>query len=801
MSRPARTLFMLMAMSAGGLTTAALGQEPRLLIAPADAPALKIKCGLAPDVEVRGSGNRFARYAGDFGALQAHFSNPLGGIALPGELMAAAFLELVDPTGPQADLRRQWLADQLAEPDWLVSDPLELVIAFDWAYDALPSTSREKFLTALETQVLELEAEDSPLAPREFRLALAGLALAQALDQRDQARGRWLAVRQRVIADAERYVADVLPNFIAYRGAAPRTPAGAADEELLTALLVEFADPIVDASLWDQHGPALGRWLEHYLLQPVPLQGTLSQLPRDAGNGGQDLPAGDYTALYPITAHLVATRTGYPAARRVANRVTAALRAAKPETAARAWRFIPIVFDLAEMDEPLAPGLPLGTRNLGNAIVSRQDDATMTCVWLETPELYLDARESIDAGHFLLYHGGLLTGRGIDDVAALATSAHNGGQYLGRRQLSFDIDQYRIAPLAHNCMVFADPVLQPEWRGRDYLVAGGHRLFPQTNTNYQTPKIAHPNRLAELRAYATQPGASYVALDLRTMYHPRLLKSYTREFFLLLDRLLVVVDRYETVNLRTVPAAIFQLPVQPEAGQQPLAITAQTSGYSPNAGIWRYTPASWISWQVGTGRAFFRHLDPDDSELYVVGGPGEHRVIGEDPAARQTYVGGDPQGFERLIELATAQREQNAWYRLGRVPDAGPALGLPHWGRIEVHPRKHTRPVRLISLIAFGNAGTMLKPPSVVTLRDPDETVRLVVSLGERTALLALPGGDRLGGTVTLELSDDRLEWSVPIRVQPTLPFEKATQPTLITTDNGGESGESGNAPRPPAGE
>jgi hypothetical protein len=285
------------------------------------------------------------------------------------------------------------------------------------------------------------------------------------------------------------------------------------------------------------------------------------------------------------------------------------------------------------------------------------------------------------------------------------------------------------------------------------------------------------------------------------MYHPRLLKSYTREFFLLLDRLLVVVDRYETNNLRTVPAALFQLPVQPQAGQQPLAITAQTSGYSPNAGIWRYTPASWLSWQVGTGRAFFRHLDPDESELYVVGGPGEPRVIGEDPAAEQTYVGGDPQGFERLIQLSTAQREQNAWYRLGRVPDAGPAIGLPHWGRIEVHPPKRTQPVRLISLIAFGNAGTMLRPPSVVTLRDPDETLRLVVSLGERTASLALPDGDRLGGTVTLELPDDRLEWNVPIRVQPTLPFEKATQPTLITANAGGESGESGDATESPAGD
>jgi hypothetical protein len=514
-------------------------------------------------------------------------------------------------------------------------------------------------------------------------------------------------------------------------------------------------------------------------LGTLDLRGAETLMPRDAGHGGAPLPTGNYENLQPLTAHLIAARTAKTSATRVAGEVAAELRADADEVVRRPWRWVPIVLHEATSERSTAP-LPQD-RNLGNALVFRDDSAPRTLLWIEAPPLHLRSDESYDAGHFLLYHGGLLAGRAISDVGAIAAAAFDGGQYIGPRETPFDIDQYRVAALAHNRMVFVDPIKTPRWRGQAFRVGGGEQLFDRNARDYQTPPIAHRRRSAELLAYASQPEADYVALNLRPSYAAGLVDAYSREFFYLFDRILVVVDRYQLANVRVTPAAVFQLPTQPTANGNPLALPAQEEGFSANAGVWEYSPNTWLRWKSGGGQLHLRSVAPTERRLRIVGGPAELLAVPEGTLTGEPYYGGDPQGFERLIGLSDARRLLNAWYRLGSPPTFGPIRGLPHWGRVELLPTVTAEPTRLVTILAIQDE-TFTETPSVIPLRDPDGALRLILANGPFQATLKLPGGLDRGGEVELT-APTQLSWTVPSRVMPDLPFHAPVEPQPLPSE------------------
>jgi len=350
-----------------------------------------------------------------------------------------------------------------------------------------------------------------------------------------------------------------------------------------------------------------------------------------------------------------------------------------------------------------------------------------------------------------------------DDVTFEATPSKGGTQRLGNQPEPFDFEQFFVSTIAHNCMILYDAARVPRWYGKRYAPSGGQRLIERTCTDFRTPLEAHPRRTGRQLAYGHRQAAAYLALDLTPAYEPSAVAAYTREFVFALERVLIVIDRLQTAQQRIVPTWIINLPARPTVDGQGLSAEARLAGADNYAGVWRCDQARLIHWGDCDGSLWFSSLLPEPKRLSVVGGPARKSVIKHGRCAGQTYVGGSPDGFERLVIPSSRHRPLNAWYRLGTPTLLGSEFGkTPHWGRIEIEPAQRGGQYLFVTVLVVDRAAAN-RPPQI-TVQDLPEAVEVAITVGKDQILLRVPQGTEIGGSLAVE-GRQALQWDLPEQV------------------------------------
>lgn len=742
----------------------ALGQaleHPRLFISPADIPRLRHLCGTsAPESAIAGHGPHGSR-AADFGALRMRMAQEFADVMLPGEIAAAAFLHLVAPSDPGDRARLDLIADALNNPPPFGPDRIELALAMDWCWADLSYTARQEFLTSMQQHAQLLQPGDSPLDHARFKEKLVTLMVAVAVDEEDFRSPSWDELRTRVLAAARAYATSTLPRYIEWRGRIPTSPAVAAQEEGDTAILIELLSQVTGRDLWQEHRESVGRWLEHYVLATLPHPALRGPFLRDDGDGGSSTPAAEFAELLPVTAHLIAARTGDPSAATVADDVAGDLgRLDHP--GAMLWRWVPIVFELRDIARCDTGRLP-PARNLDGAVVFRGGGGPRAAaIWIDTGQPFLRRGQHFDAGHFLIRAGGMLTVDAGADVALEAVSAKGGEQRLGREPDRFRFAQISAASIAHNCMIFADAARVPRWHGQQFLPAGGQRPQEDTCDDFQTALVDQHRQTGRLAAYGQSGSASYAAVDLAPAYDSRTVARYTREFLFLWQRVLVIVDRFEPGNPRVTPVWVVQIPDSPTVNDRALPQSAQIQGLEPDRGVWRLDPDSWLQWGDRDGKLAMRSLAPSARLLNVVGGPADRELIPEGNFKGRTYVGGGADTFERLIKPSSRANSDNAWFRLGSPTQLGSGFADQRlWGRVEIEGQPAASANMFVTVLVINpDAGAL--PDLALSSRA--EMTELRLANGPRSATFSFPVDQEYGGVV--EFAGDEARWVLPTEVE-----------------------------------
>jgi len=741
------------------------GVHPRLLITSEDLPRLRHACGVSYGPEVAAPTERAGYRAPEFQSLRAHLTGRGGAATLPGELAAIAFLHLVDP-GDALDAERLSLLEAALRgfPGNLV-DPVEAVVALDWCWADLAPPAREGFLGSLSRASTPLSPADSPLDHRGFRTKLAGLAAAILFDEADYSSGLWADYRRRVLAAAHDYFERTFPAFVNWRGMSPTGPATAGPEESDTGLTVEVACLLGKRDLWQEYRDSVGRWMEHYVYASFVHPALQHHFLRDDGSCAAVTPAAAWEEMLPVTAHLIACRTQDPAAVLVAQRVEQRLRGQTADPRAVPWQWVPIVLDVRKLARCDYARLP-PARNFGGAVVFRsQTSQTETAIWVEAGQPLLRRRQHADAGHFLIYSNGRLTVGAGDDIAFEAVPRKGGFQRLGHDDRPFDFDAFATSTIAHNCLILWDPLRAQAPDTDSATIIGGQRLIQSVCTDFGSRLEESPRQTARQLAYGYQGTDAYLALDLLPAYDRGQASTYTREFIFAAGRVLVVVDRVAPVRGRAEPIWVVNIPTRPTVDGADLATQTRTEGRTNDAGIWRCDAARRIFWSEADGGLWLLSLLPQPRQLRVVGGPARRQVVTEGPQAATAYVGGDPDGFERLIRPGGRGRPLNAWYRLGEPTLLGPHLP-PLWGRIEIEPTEKTRACVFLTALVVDDARGTLQPQ--VELEQLPEGLRLHLAVGPELIELEVPAGLEVGGTVR---RPGREAWVLPRQLQPDLPL------------------------------
>ncbi len=752
-----------------GTLTAGAAEHPGLLLTSGDVVRLRHVCGIEPASALEPGWGRFGAGGAAYQGLRAQLERGAGDELLPGELLAAAFLHTVDPNDSADGARLRTVAAAL-ERGWGGGiDALELVVALDWCWPALPASVRRDFVVGVRDRALPLTPADSPLEPRRFRERLAALALAVALDEADEPSASWTELRTRLLDGGRAYFTSTFPTWVAWRTLSPTGPAAAPREESDTVLALEVAGRLLGRDLWPEYQATVGRWLEHYVLGTLEHPAVQHNFIRDDGTDAPLTPASAWHELLPLTAHLVAVRTQNSAAALLAERVEEALARASDDAPARRWRWVPLVFDVSGIARCDAARLPTG-RNLGGAVVLRGGTGVdTTAVWIDAGQPFLRRRQHFDAGHFLVCRGGHLVGDGGEDVASEAVASKGGSQQLGREKESFDFEQYFAATIAHNCVVVWDPVRVLRWYGTRFWPVGGQRCQENTCTDFVTSLDAQGRVTGRQLAYGQREDAAYLALDLASAYDDRTLTGYTREFVFLWGRALVVVDRVVPPRGRNVPTWVLNLPARPSVDGGDLTDATRVAGQTNEGGVWRCDDATGLRWTDRDGAAWFTAPWPAPRVLRVVGGPARKLVVAGGRHAERTYVGGDADGFEHLIVPAERPGARNAWYRLGQPTVLGPEFGqTPHWGRLELEPRAALASCTFVAVLITDRADAT-EPPRV-TAAEQDGALRLELESGPERASLRLPA--EAAGSGTLEVvGRSTFTWTLPAKVEADLPL------------------------------
>lgn len=771
MNHAASRLAVLAALSLAAATLGD-GRHPRLLIAAEDLPRLRFQCGLTQGPAADPAWGAFGRQAATYQKLRELFVQPVVGVPLPGEVLAAAFVVAVEPDGPGGRGALRFLRDSLASPDWVTVDPLELALAFEWTYDQLPAELRADFLLAARERATTLTPEDSPLEPRRFRERLFGLLLAVGVDETDDPSPSWRAQRRQIIDAAREYLAVTFPLFVRWRGLSPTSPAAGPREELLSALLVELGGHVVNRNLWPDFRASVGRWLEHYVFGTLEHPALNHNFIRDDGSEAPLTPASRWSELLPLTAALIAARTGDPAAASIARRVADDANS-RPD--AVCWRWSSVAF--ATPPDAVRPAALPVARNFGGSVVFRGDGGPdATAIWIDAGQPYLRNRQHLDAGHFLIYRGGRLAVSGSQDIALEAVPSKRGEQRLGAERTPFDFDDYSIATIAHNGVVCWDPAFASKCGERTYLPAGGQRCIGGTCEDFKTPLDRQGRLTGRQLAYGLTDHAAFLALDLSSAYEDRVVKHYERRFAFCLDRVLIVIDSVELTSGRSPPTWIINIPARPQVDGRGLASEQRVAGETDEGGIWRHDDARWLRWTDRDGSLWMSALLPAPRRVRIVGGPARSLAIPDGEFAGRSYVGGDPNSFERLIIPGERRGAVNAWYRLGAPTLLGPLFGrTPHWGRVEVEPAALSARTLFVTVLVTDRPDATRAPIANVEIEG--DTLRLSVTCDRDTAELDLDGASGAGGMLRVR-GRAPFEWVLPTTVEPDPPLAPpSTQP------------------------
>lgn len=746
------------------------GQHPRLILRESDLPRIRHVVGVAPDPSV--TDLRYGARAAELNRLRAYFIDRAAEEALPGELLAAAWLAAVDPDGPA---RRSCLAvveRGLRSPVSAGGDELARVLAMDWTWASLPRDVRAAWYRGVRERIAPLAVGDSPLDTRVFRERLAWAALALVAGEASEFGEGWGAQRARLVDGMRTWVSAVLPTFAAWRGLSPTSPSAAAREEGDVALALEVAGLLTGGSAWE--GAGVSRWLEHYLLVTGASGGDDGPFVRDDGTDAPPTPVSDWGGLDPLTAHLFAVRTRDPSAAFVAGEVEARLSAASGPTpdasdeVRRLATWVPLTLDISGIGRADPRALPVA-RNLNGAIVfrggARAEDGAPVLVWIEAAQPCLRRRQHFDAGHFMIRGSGRLLNSSAEDVVFEATPSKGGAQHLGSDATPFDFEQFCTASIAHNCVLVWEPTGVTRWYGREYVPRGGQRPIEGTLRQFDGPLEEKPACTGRLIAYGWEHGAAYAALDLKPAYDGEVLQSYTREFVFAGGGVLVVIDRIVLARAGAEPIAVFQIPERPTVGGADLENLRRVAGAS-DGGVWQVSDAAApLRWSERDAALECYSLLPAGRTVLVAGGPARKRVIAEGPAAGRTYVGGSAEGFERLVTPAWAGRYRNAWYELGRPTLLGAQFGrTPIWGRLEVAAPKRVRSTVFATLFAVSRAGERGAGSVAVTSTEREHTIAARLPDGT-TLQLVVPAGAQPGGRLRID-GQGPVEWALPGAVQ-----------------------------------
>lgn len=745
------------------------GEHPALLLSVTDVPRLKHVCGLPAPASADPRWGRSGVRAADFQALRAGLVARGGDDVLPGELLAAAFLHVVADDDPTDRVRVRLIESALREPAGAATDPLELAIALDWCWDALSPTVRHEFLIELRRRAAPLAPSDSPLETRRFREKLAAVAVAAAIDPADEPSQSWVELRTRLLDAARDYFAVTFPQYVAWRGRSPTGSARAADEEADTALAIEIASRLLQRDAWPDYRASVGRWLEHYLFEQLDHPALRHGFLHDDGDAAPLTPAPAWRDLLPVTAHLIAARTRDPAAALLADRIESALAEPDPSGLTTLWRWVAIAFDTTGIPRCDPRQLPTA-RNLDGAVLFRGpagSDATV--VWIDAGQPFLRRRQHFDAGHFLLCRSGELVVSGANDVLLEAIASKGGAQYLGQQNTPFDFEQYCTATISHNALVLWDPARVVNWYGQRYLPSGGQRCIEHTCTDFALPLESQGRLTGRQLAYGWHDTAAYLALDLAPAYDRRAVSAYTRTFCFVWGRVLVVVDRVTTPKGRTPPTWILNLPARPTVDGTDLPASTRVAGSTNDAGVWRCDTAAWLRWTDRDGSLWFTAPLPTTKAQRIVGGPARRLRIAEGRHVDRTYIGGDADGFERLIIPAERRGAENAWYRLGRPTLLGAQFGQqPLWGRIELEPLERGATTIFVAVLIPDRADATVTP--AVSVETGENPLVLHLSAGRDQATLRLPSDAGAGGR--LEIGGPLPSaWDLPTDVQPDMPL------------------------------
>ncbi len=750
------------------VSSATAAESPRLLITADDIPRLQHACGLNTPQDAPQAWGKFARNSEDFQALREHINQHVGTVALPGEVLAAAFLHLIAPDSEFDPKCVNLVSESLAHPSWFTTDPLELVIAMDWCWDAIEPRIRSEFLLAMRQQAAPFTPQDSPLQPGLFRTRLAALALALAVDSDRADSPSWNDLRQRLLDAGMRYCSRTLPRFIAWRGLSPTGPGSAAREECDTALALEIARMFQPDDPWERQRNTVGRWLEHYVVARLPHPRLNHHFIRDDARTAPLTPVPDQRDLLPLTAHLIAARTHDSTATLVAQRVAADLRSSTDPLSV-VWRWIPIIFEL----DPAAAADPNKlphARNFGGAVMFRAGAGPQTTgIWIEAAQPFLRRRQHFDAGHFIIYRAGHLAIGGGDDIVFEAVPSKGGEQHLGTERDPFDFEQYFTSTIAHNCLVLWDAARISRWYGAIYQPAGGQRPIENTCTDFAQPLDKQERQTGTMLAYGQHRGAGYLALDLSPAYPKRAISQYTREFIFCCERVLVVVDRVDLPSSRSVPTWILNIPTRPSVDGDDLRTDQRVAGDNNQAGVWRLDQARWLRWTDGDGALWLTTLMPQTHLIRAVGGPAEVLRVPRGDGALRPYIGGSANSFERLIIPAERHAAYNTWYRLGEPTLLGSTVGqTSQWGRIEIEPAE--RSTRLLFLTVLVTAPSDDRETPTVTFSRDADTIALSMQIASQEALLTL-GAQTVGGQLEIS-APQAFTWTLPDQIVPDPPLE-----------------------------
>lgn len=743
------------------------GEHPTLLIQAADLPRLRHLCGLGVVGDEAAGRGKAGAQAAHYQALRAYFARHVPADPLPGELLGAAFLHLMEPTDDTDRLRLEMLNAALRRPAWVTLDKLEAILALDWCWADLDPGARRDFALNLRESAEGFTAADSPLDSRRFREKLAALALALVIDETDDPNPSWTRLRAHLLEAAREYFTTTFPKYLEWRGLSPTSPAVAPQEENDVALAIELGGRAVGRDLWPERGESIGRWLEHYVFAVQDHPALQHNFIRDDGAEAPLTPVPHWRGLLPLTAHLCAARTRDPAAGLMAQRVAVALEA---DADATPWRWVPIVLDIADVPRCDPTRLPVA-RNLGGAVILRGGRGMeQTAIWIDAGQPFLRRRQHFDAGHFLIRRGGCLAVDGADDVAFEAVPSKGGRQGLGRNAAPFDFEQYVTATIAHNCIVCWDAAWLAEWYGARYLPTGGQRCIDGTCTDFKKPLAEQGRLTGQQLAYGQQAGAAYLALDLTPAYDPRAVRQYSREFVFLAERVLVVIDRVALTSGRSPPTWIVNVPARPQVDGHDLEERLRLAGDTNDAGVWRCDEARWLRWTDRDGVLWLHAPLPQARRLRVVGGPAQKQRVTDGPHKGRAYVGGGPDGFERLIIPADRHNAQNAWYELGAPPLLGSTVGMMnHWGRIEIEPTGRAETTLFVNVLVT-DRGDAATPPTITAEQAGDGPV-ISIAVGETRATLRLATGMQTGGSIELSRPQPAT-WTLPNTVEPDKPLE-----------------------------